>query len=204
MQPILPTKAFITGTDTEIGKTFVTAQLLANLQANNLSATGLKPIISGGMDDVTKLHQNSNDNLSIKQRYLYAFEPAIAPHIAAAKTEDADNQQQLDSSKIINFLQEPHDSTHTLIEGFGGWLAPISEGQTMAECVVKAQIPVILVVGMRLGCLNHALLTKQSIINMGGIFYGWIANVLPPQMPELEANINTLTKFFGKPIMICS
>lgn len=204
MQPILPTKTFITGTDTEIGKTFVTAQLLANLQANNLSATGLKPIISGGMDDVTKLHQNSTDNLTIEQRYLYAFAPTIAPHIAAAKTEDADNQQQLDSGKIINFLQEPQDSTHTLIEGFGGWLAPISEGQTMAECVVKAQIPVILVVGMRLGCLNHALLTKQSIINMGGIFYGWIANVLPPEMPELEANINTLTKFFGKPIMICS
>lgn len=193
----IPKKVFITGTDTEIGKTYVTAKLLQQLLADGKTAEGIKPLVSGGMTDIEILHQASSQTICKHKRYLSAYEPAIAPHIAAKNLE-----QQLDMNSIVDFMQATNTADNTLIEGFGGWLAPISETMTMAECVKSANIPVILVVGMRLGCISHSLLTAASINNMNCELVGWIANILPPGMPECENNIKTISSFLGEPLAI--
>jgi len=192
----IPNKVFITGTDTEIGKTYVTCKLLADLTKSH-SAEGLKPLVSGGLEDIELIHKASSQTIKQDERYLLSFAPAVAPHIAAEKTNTV-----ISDKEIITFMCQNFKADYTVIEGFGGWLAPINLKQTMGELVIASKIPIILVVGMRLGCINHALLTASNIKQNGGELYGWIANTLGENMPELKANIKTIASFIGQPLAI--
>lgn len=194
---------FITGTDTEVGKTHVTQTLLRHFQFQGKTTLGLKPIASGAENTVDGL--KNSDALSLiaasteERPYQdvnpFVFAPAIAPHIAAA---------QADSLISVDSLQTWYQSLSlsaelVFLEGAGGWKCPLNNKETYADFVIAESLPVILVVGMRLGCLNHAMLTAESILTSGVPFYGWIANILDPSMPVLEENLATLEHFMPVP-----
>lgn len=191
---------FITGTDTEIGKTYVTCQLAQQLQLQSRSVSCFKPLASGAEwmngalvnDDALKLQQAASIELSMAQVNPYCFAPAIAPHIAAEQA-----QVCIDLATIQQTI-EAIDTDVALIEGFGGWLAPVAiqQDQTLWQTdIAKAlDCEVILVVGMRLGCLNHALLTVKQIERDGLTLRGWIANVMPDGMNCLDENIALLER----------
>lgn len=191
----LPEKFFITGTDTEIGKTFVACHLMQQIILDKKIVEGIKPLVSGGLEDIHALDKNSNGSLRLSERYMLGFDEAIAPHIAAEI-----NGKIIDIEKLRHFISRPVACDHLVIEGFGGWLAPISHEYTMADCISSLDIPVILVVGMKLGCINHAILSARSILNSGFRFHGWIANKLPQGMEFCDENIQTISKFIGNPI----
>lgn len=194
---------FITGTDTEVGKTHVTQTLLRHFQFQGKTTLGLKPIASGAENTVDGL--KNSDALSLiaasteERPYQdvnpFVFAPAIAPHIAAA---------QSDSLISVDSLQTWYQSLSSsaelvFLEGAGGWKCPLNNKETYADFVIAESLPVILVVGMRLGCLNHAMLTAESILTSGVPFCGWIANILDPSMPVLEENLATLEHFMPVP-----
>lgn len=194
---LLPQKIFITGTDTNIGKTYVATQLLHQYHQQGLSTIGIKPVASGCEwrngklinEDALALLTASSIKLPYELINPIQFEPAIAPHIAATLTHTPL------SVDMINQNLQPaltHAADIHLIEGCGGWLCPLNETETMADVVVTNQWDVILVVGMRLGCLNHALLTYESIMRSGARLIGWIANRIDPRMDYCEENIGTL------------
>lgn len=188
---------FITGTDTDVGKTFVTERLLtASAKAGTL-CVGYKPV-SAGCDlvnghlvneDALKLHQAGNLQVTLQDVNPIAFEPAIAPHIAALlenKVIDSNDIKQ----GFKNLLQ--HKPQLLLMEGAGGWRLPLSHKDFMSDVVKALKLEVIIVVGMRLGCLNHALLTAETILADGLTIKGWIANQVDPDMPYYAENLHTL------------
>jgi dethiobiotin synthetase len=171
---------FVTGTDTEVGKTRISVALIELLQQQGGIVAGMKPIASGckqtaqGLrnDDALQLSQQANLDLPYDLINPYAFEPAIAPHIAAQQASI-----EIDLKKIKeNFTQIKHQSDAVVVEGAGGWLVPLNKTQTMADLAIALDLPVILVVGIRLGCINHALLTVKAIETTGLKLQGWIAN----------------------------
>lgn len=192
---------FITGTDTEIGKTFVSALLIKILAAEGLRVAGMKPIASGAKmidgvlknDDALSLMQASNVNADYKHVNPYVFEPAISPHIAAEQAG-----VEIDLVKIKNnFDQLKEISDVVVVEGVGGWYAPLSEYTTVADLAETLGLPIILVVGLRLGCLNHALLTAQAIRQSGLPIAGWIANQIDKDFLSEKENIKTLQHFLS-------
>jgi dethiobiotin synthetase len=195
---------FITGTDTGVGKTLIACALLRKLRGRKRAVCGFKPVASGC--DRTKGGLRNADALALQaaagtsEPYEsinpYALARAIAPHLAAA---------EMGEHLSVLKLREAHAAIaerHELIvaEGAGGWRVPLDESWTMAEFVAEQEWPVILVVGMRLGCINHALLAAESITR-GTRLLGWVANVLPPQMDALEANIETLKAHLSAPLL---
>lgn len=197
---------FITGTDTDVGKTVVSAALLHAAGKNGLKTLGLKPVSAGCEDtgeglrngDALSLMQHSNCQLPYAQVNPIALEPAIAPHIAAAHSS-----KRLSADRIVGIcrgaLMTPHD--FALVEGAGGWRVPLSERESMADIAIALGLPVILVVGMRLGCLNHALLTAEAIARDGLPIAGWVANHVDPHMAEPEANVASLVQRFPFPML---
>lgn len=192
---------FITGTDTEIGKTFVSSLLIQLLVEEGLQVIGMKPIASGAKiidgilknEDALSLIEVSNIDADYKIINPYVFEPAVSPHIAA---EDAG--VEIDLKKIkSNFDQLQKNSDVVVVEGVGGWYAPLSSHCTVADLVEELQLPIILVVGLRLGCLNHALLTAQAIRQSGLPIAGWIANHVEKDFVSAEKNITTLKHFLN-------
>lgn len=186
---------FITGTDTDCGKTYVLCQLLEALHKTNKKAIGLKPIASGcyfkdGVlcsDDAEKIKEiNQKLPADICQ---WKFLPPIAPHIAAKLA-----QQTLSVIEITSFCTKPlfNDFDYVLIEGAGGLMAPLNTTETWIDFIQHANLEVILVVGMRLGCINHALLTESVLKQHQIPCRGWIASCLDPNMLALEDNIQTL------------
>jgi len=171
---------FITGTDTEIGKTFVSSLLIKILVEEGLQVVGMKPIASGARiidgslknEDALSLMQASNVDADYKNINPYIFEQAIAPHIAA---EQVGIEIDLEEIKN-NFVQLKNKSDVVVVEGVGGWYAPLSDSTTVADLAETLALPIILVVGLRLGCLNHALLTAQAIRQSGLPVAGWVAN----------------------------
>jgi dethiobiotin synthetase len=174
------TSLFVTGTDTEVGKTAVSAALLCLLKQQGLSVAGMKPIASGcestsnGLrnEDALILNQQASIELAYEVVNPYAFEPAIAPHIAANKVGVTIQAEVI--QRQFYQIQQQVDSV--VVEGAGGWLVPIDNTLTMADVAIRLGLPVVLVVGIRLGCINHALLTVQAIQQSGLPFYGWLAN----------------------------
>ena len=171
---------FITGTDTGIGKTTATLALMNAFQQHGLTVAGMKPIASGcqqtpeGLrnEDALLLQQHASIQLPYEVINPYAFEPPIAPHIAAAQADIT-----ISIEHIVNCYNEIASQTDmVLVEGVGGWLVPISTAQTLAHLAQALSLPVINVVGIRLGCLNHALLTHESILSHQCAAAGWIAN----------------------------
>lgn len=198
---------FITGTDTDSGKTYVTVRLLQWLQQQGVAATGVKPIASGATLTVEGLR--NADALALMhastrpREYAWhnpiTFKPAIAPHIAAQEIN-----QRLDAHTLLPLLQTySADTGETLlIEGAGGWLLPLNARETLADVIVQLGWPVIMVVGMRLGCLNHALLTWRTLRQQGVRCLGWVANFLTPDMLRPDENLHTLIEHFGAPLAV--
>ena len=196
------TAYFITGTDTEVGKTFCTAALLYAFRATGKTAIGFKPIASGTEadgynSDVLALQAASLPTLPYKQHNLYTFQEATAPHLAAMDTACPIQLAQL--SHGFHALQTQADVI--LTEGAGGWLTPLNEHDTFADWVIRQRLPVIMVVGMKLGCINHALLTTQAITQAGLPLAGWIANCISPQPHRLADYFHTLQYRIAAPCL---
>lgn len=194
---------FITGTDTEIGKTVVAAALIRHLAEKGYRVAGMKPVASGcavsgnGLrnDDALSLIAAANVDLPYELVNPYAFEPAIAPHIAA---QEAGQSIEIDKIRIC---AEKIDADYLVIEGVGGWCVPLGNGYLLPEMVSVIADEVILVVGMRLGCINHGLLTASRIKQDGMILKGWIANHVDPDMQMQSENLKTLQALMPCPLL---
>ncbi len=192
---------FITGTDTEIGKTFVSSLLIKILVEEGLQVTGMKPVASGARnidgilknDDALLLMQSSNVDADYINVNPYVFEPAVSPHIAAEQVAVEIDLEKI--KKCFDQLQKISDVV--VAEGVGGWYAPLSDHTTVADLAETLGLPVILVVGLRLGCLNHALLTVQAIRQSGVPIAGWVANNIEKDFSSAENNIATLQHFLN-------
>ena len=188
---------FITGTDTDAGKTSVAAGLLCAAKQQGCSTLAMKPVASGcdmsteGLrnSDALALIAQSTVPLPYAQVNPYAFAPAIAPHIAAQEAGVELSVAGLYRAAQV-ILQEQAD--FTLIEGAGGWRVPISNTEFLSDFAIALQLPVILVVGVKLGCINHALLSAQAILSDGLKLAGWVANVVDPNCARLAENLATL------------
>lgn len=197
---------FITGTDTDAGKTSVAAGLLCAAKQQGCSTLAMKPVASGcdmsaeGLrnSDALALIAQSTVQLPYTQINPYAFAPAIAPHIAAQEAGVELSVAGLYRAAQV-ILQEQAD--FTLIEGAGGWRVPISNTEFLSDFAIALQLPVILVVGVKLGCINHALLTAQAIINDGLELAGWVANVVDPSCARLAENLATLQQLMPAPCL---
>jgi dethiobiotin synthetase len=198
------TSVFVTGTDTGVGKTFISVALIELLQQQGLTVAGMKPIASGcemttdGLrnDDALALNQHADGDLPYELINPYAFEPAIAPHIAA---QQAGIEIELDKIRQ-NYTLIKQQVDAVVVEGAGGWLVPLNHEQTMADLAVFLDLPIILVVGIRLGCINHALLTVKAIESTGLKFQGWIANH-PEVSEQSEEIVKTLKQFIKAPCL---
>jgi dethiobiotin synthetase len=193
---------FITGTDTGVGKTLVAVALTRALVARGLRVAVMKPVAAGVVrtadgprnDDALELSAASNVRATYEDVNPWLLSTPASPHLAAR----VDGVSITDGPVLAARARLAAVSDTLVVEGAGGWLAPISETRTMADIAEKLALPVILVVGMRLGCLNHALLTRDAIRARGMRFAGWIANRMPAPMAFLDENIETLSRRFGK------
>jgi|CXWL01.1.fsa_nt_gi dethiobiotin synthetase len=192
---------FVTGTDTGVGKTTVSCALLKAFAAQGKKAVGMKPVAAGSENgkwlDVEQLLAASNVNVTRQQINPYAFDPPISPHLAA---------QQAGMEIDLKVIQQTYRQLSTqadrvIVEGAGGFLVPINQHQTGADLAQALNLPVILVVGMRLGCLNHALLTAQAIKAASLTLAGWVANCIDPQMRVVAENIATLDQRLDCPLL---
>lgn len=187
---------FVTGTDTGVGKTMVSSMLVRQFAARGLRSVGMKPVASGCerrggrliSEDVTQLLAASNVDLPLSDINPYAFEPAIAPHIAAKQAGVRIDLEPIAAA----FRRLQAQANVVIVEGAGGFYVPLDEQHDMADLAAKLGLPVILVVGMRLGCINHALLTAEAIRQRGLTLAGWVANQVDPGMAMLEDNLQTL------------
>lgn len=196
---------FITGTDTDAGKTVATAQLLRAFVANGQLAVGMKPVASGcewrdGVlwnSDVAAHRAASNVEAPQELVSPYRFEPPVSPHLAAAEAGIKVDVEHL--LACANRLKDLADVV--LVEGAGGWFAPLSDSESMATLAQRLGAPVILVVGMRLGCINHAMLTAQAIEQSGLHLAGWLANRIDPGMSRYEDNLAYLQRHLPAPLL---
>ncbi len=196
---------FITGTDTGVGKTFVTCALLHTLKAQRIAAIGMKPVAAGGNmtpdglrnDDIEALREASSVKLASEDLNCYLFAEPIAPHIAAAN-EDVDIDLDVIRQR---FDQLAELADVVLVEGVGGFIVPLGDSVDTADLAADLDLPVILVVGIRLGCLNHALLTQEAIRVRGLTLAGWVANQIDPNMSEFDANVDALEERIRAPLI---
>jgi len=193
---------FVAGTDTEIGKTFVACALLHALRNQGLSAIGMKPIAAGTdehghNDDVEALLAAASVKAPRELVNPYLFAPAIAPHIAAAE-----ENRPIDIERIAQSFAALRPLADVLVvEGVGGFCVPLGPTIDAADLAQRLALPVILVVGMRLGCINHALLTAQAIAARGLTLAGWVANRIDPQMARFEENLASLEARLAAPLL---
>jgi len=197
----VPPGYFVTGTDTGVGKTLLACALLRALASTGKSVIGMKPVAAGSeggrWPDVDALARASTVPAPVKLVNPYAFEPAIAPHIAAAVAAS-----RIDIEAIARAYEElSRRAQVVVVEGVGGFLVPLNERETTADLARRLALPVVLVVGMRLGCLNHALLTSAQVDATGLRCVGWVANCIVPHMPQLDANIDALRERLGSPLL---
>lgn len=196
---------FIAGTDTGVGKTLVATALVQASVAHGFQTVVMKPVSAGcestpeGLrnGDALKLLDAANVKADYELVNPYAFEPAIAPHIAAAQIGVSMDQSRIDSA----FDQLNGKAEKIVIEGAGGWRVPLTEDSTMAQLAQGFGLPVILVVGLRLGCLNHGLLTYEAIQHDGLKCIGWVGNVIDSHYKFVDENIKTLKDRFACPCL---
>lgn len=186
---------FVTGTDTGVGKTVVAAALLRALARSGRRAVGMKPVSAGlaadgsANPDVAALLVAGNVDAPLADRNPYAFAPAIAPHLAAAQSGAT-----IDLAVIAAaYARLAAQSDVVVVEGAGGVLVPIDATRDMLDVAARLRLPVLLVVGMRLGCLNHALLSAAAIRARGLELTGWFVNCLDPHMQAIAANAEALS-----------
>jgi dethiobiotin synthetase len=194
---VKPVRFFVTGTDTGVGKTLVTAALLLNARAFGRRAVALKPVSAGCArvdgqwvnDDALLLQKYSSVRLDYPQLNPVALESAMAPHIAARRAGIGLRAATLVDA-VDRVAGQGHDTV--LVEGAGGWLVPLNDTETMADVAAGLGYAVILVVAMRLGCLNHALLTARAIESAGLPLAGWVANTTGATMDAFDDNVQAL------------
>jgi len=193
---------FVTGTDTEIGKSLAASALVHAYVELGLRAAAMKPIAAGAVrrdgrlinDDVEQLAAASNLVLPIALTTPYLLEEPAAPHIVAASVG-----VRFDIGHIVDcYRQVAAQADVVVIEGVGGFRVPLDDNHDTADLAVALNLPVVLVVGMRLGCINHALLSAAAIVASGLPFAGWIANCVDPHMTHRAANIDTLQQRFAR------
>ena len=197
---------FITGTDTEVGKTVSTVALLRAANKLGLLTAAYKPVASGcdlmeeGLcnQDVVMLQKNTSLRLAYEELVGYCFEPHIAPHIAS---EESGVPIELDVlSDGLKRLRET-DADMIFVEGAGGWRLPVGHGHFLSDWVRHENLPVILVVGAKLGCLNHAMLTYEAIQHDPLNIAGWCVNRIHPGMSHYKANLETLKSLLPAPFL---
>ncbi|MBO9550924.1 dethiobiotin synthase [Pseudomonas sp.] len=197
---------FIAGTDTDVGKTTIAAGLLHAARLQGLSTLGAKPVASGctmtpkGLrnSDAQALIDESSVKLAYEEVNPFAFEPAIAPHVAAREAGVALEVPVL-SRAMRHVLDQGAD--FTLVEGAGGWRVPLSNHANLSDLAIALKLPVILVVGVRLGCINHALLSAEAIARDGLQLAGWVANIIEPRTSRLEENLASLAERLPAPCL---
>ncbi len=193
---------FVTGTDTGVGKTLVSCALLHAFAAQGKQVVGFKPVAAGcddddHNDDAKRLRAASNVQAAYGQINPYCIPHAIAPHLAARHAG-----ARIDFARIMASYRElAGQADEIIVEGVGGFCVPLNEKQDSADLVKQLDLPVILVVGMRLGCLNHALLTTRVIADYQLECAGWIANVVDANMPALQENIDALRERIASPLL---
>ncbi|WP_288842902.1 dethiobiotin synthase [uncultured Deefgea sp.] len=196
---------FVTGTDTDVGKTVASAQLIRGFVNAGFKTVGMKPAASGCIrsgdilinTDVEMHRAASNIQAPAALCSPYLFEPAISPHIAAQEAGVV-----IDLQHLKNCAQQlTNIADRVIIEGAGGWFAPLSAKETIADLAGLLNAPVIMVVGMRLGCLNHAMLTANAIMQQGLSLAGWIANPVDPQFARYDDNLAYLKQHLAAPLL---
>jgi len=194
---------FVTGTDTGVGKTLVAAALVRALVLAGVRAAGMKPIaagIEGGQSmnaDVAALAEADGLALDLRDRNPYAFVSAIAPHLAAREVG-----VEIDLPTIAAaWRRVAAHADAIVVEGAGGPLVPIAAGGCMLDIARRLRLPVLVVVGVRLGCLSHALLTAEAIAARGLTLAGWVANRIDPAMSWADANVEELARLLRAPLV---
>ena len=197
---------FVTGTDTEVGKTLVSAALIVKLRGSGVHVIGFKPVVAGTyLDDFGNKLNEDVEALRIASHLLsnelslcpYILDDAAAPHLVAQK-----NGISLDSAVILNAFNLARNAFDSVIvEGAGGFLVPINDQEDLGDIAQAMNLPVILVVGMRLGCISHALLTCEAIQSRNLSIAGWVANTLSEEMPLLNENLQTLKNRISAPFL---
>ena len=196
---------FVTGTDTEIGKTFCSRLLIAALQQRGLRVAGMKPVASGGEyrqgrlvnEDALQLQQQSGLPLTYELINTYVFEPPIAPHLAASQAGRRIEREPIRQA----YTQLQQHSDQVIVEGVGGWRVPLSDSLSVSDLPGLLGLPVVLVVGLRLGCLNHAQLTIESIEQQNIPVVGWIANGIDSDFAAQQGNLQTLKSRLSAPCL---
>lgn len=197
---------FVTGTDTDVGKTYVSAILLKAASEAGKKTVGYKPVsagcevINGRLvnEDASQLLANSSLPVSQDEVNPIAFVPPIAPHIAA---QDAGVAISAETIKAGYMHLKAMSPDLLIMEGAGGWRLPLGDKRYLSDIVQQLKLDVIIVVGMRLGCLNHALLTAEAVQRDGLTIKGWIANQLHPDMPRYAENLDTLKAEMPAPFL---
>jgi dethiobiotin synthetase len=196
---------FVTGTDTGVGKTLISSALVCAFAQMGFNAAGMKPISAGCRreggrllsEDVEQLRAASNVLLEPDIINPYTFEPPLAPHIAANRVGDS-----IDLGRIRNAFESAAAQADVLVvEGVGGFRVPLNETEDTADMAVMLGLPVILVVGLRLGCQSHALLTAEAVAARGLQLAGWVANCIDPEMAALEDNLAALQQGLHVPCL---
>ncbi|HWK54739.1 MAG TPA: dethiobiotin synthase [Hyphomicrobiales bacterium] len=195
---------FVTGTDTEVGKTLVSCLLLRTAAARGLTTLGMKPLAAGGEqtleglrnEDALQLMEASSRQLPYAQVNPVCLPDPLSPHLAARLAG-----RRISAERLAGFCQGVlmQRADFTVIEGAGGWRVPINAREYLSDVARALQLPVLLVAGLRLGCLNHTLLTAEAIHRDGLVLGGWVANVLEADMAQQDGNIATLSDALGMP-----
>jgi dethiobiotin synthetase len=196
---------FITGTDTGVGKTLVSSALVYAYGQQGYKAVGMKPVAAGCMEqngrlvseDVAMLMQAGNVEAPFELHNPYAFAPPIAPHIAAHAARESIRPRVI--QEAYQALVDLADVV--IVEGVGGFRVPLDEKFDTADLAQMLNLPVILVVGMRLGCINHTLLTLEAIQARGLELAGWVANRIDPDMSAFEENLQALDQRISTPCL---
>jgi len=194
----------ITGTDTGVGKTHVAAALLAAARARGIVAVGYKPVASGSTrtaeglrnEDALALIAAAGADVPYASVNPYTFEPAIAPHVAAADAAVTIEPAVLDRGHA--WLAERHELV--IVEGAGGWYVPFGHRFTFADWVASHRWPTLMVVGLKLGCINHALLSAEAIMRRTALL-GWVGNRVPPIMERETETVETLRRSLDAPMI---
>jgi len=196
---------FVTGTDTDCGKTVAAVTLIRQLRAAGVRVGGFKPVAAGAVrrdgelrnDDALALQAASGLETAYHTLNPYCLEPAIAPHLAAAEAGVV-----IDPSVILAARTELAARCDFLVvEGAGGWRVPLGPRLDIQGLALALGLPVLLVVGLRLGCLNHALLSEQAIRASGAPMLGWVGSQVDPEMPRLSGNIAALRERLDTPCL---